>query len=310
MKDYDVIVVGDLNPDLVLTGDVVPAFGQTEKVIDDARVVVGSSAGIFACGAARLGLRVAFAGLVGDDAFGAFMRGALAERGVDTSGVVVTGRVTTGVSVILSQVNDRAILTHLGTIAALRLAHIDMGLVARARHLHLASYFLLAGLRPEVPALFDQAHALGLTVSLDTNYDPAEAWDSGVRDALARADIFLPNATEAVALTGASDTAAALGALAAVTPAVVVKLAGEGAIARRGEETAAARAYPVDVADTTGAGDSFDAGFIYGWLNGWGLERCLRMACACGSLSTRAVGGIAGQPTAAEALALVSSTEE
>ncbi|MFN8500183.1 MAG: carbohydrate kinase family protein, partial [Anaerolineae bacterium] len=300
MKDFDVVVVGDLNPDVVLSGDVVPVFGQTEKVIEDARVVVGSSAGIFACGAARLGLRVAFAGLVGDDAFGAFMRRALAERGVDTSGVVVTGEVTTGVSVILSQVHDRAILTHLGTIAALRLADIDLGLVARARHLHLASYFLLAGLRPDAPALFDAAHALGLTVSLDTNYDPAEAWDGGLRDALARADIFLPNATEALAITGALDANVALAALAAVTPTVAVKLGAAGAIARRGEETAASASFPVVVADTTGAGDSFDAGFLYAWLNGWGLARCLRVACACGSLSTRAVGGIAGQPTAAE----------
>ncbi|MFN8483676.1 MAG: carbohydrate kinase family protein [Anaerolineae bacterium] len=310
MKDFDVVVVGDLNPDVVLTGDVVPAFAQTEKIIEDARVVVGSSAGIFACGAARLGLRVAFAGLVGDDAFGAFMRAALTERGVDTSGVVVTDRVTTGVSVILSLVNDRAILTHLGTIAALRLADIDMGLVARARHLHLASYFLLAGLRPDVPALFDQAHALGLSVSLDTNYDPAEAWDGGLRDALPRADIFLPNATEALAITGAPDLAAALAALAARTPTVAVKLGADGAIGQRGEATAAAPAFPVAVADTTGAGDSFDAGFIYGWLNGWGLARCLRLACACGSLSTRAVGGIAGQPTAAAALALARPGEE
>ncbi len=304
MRDYDVVVVGDLNPDLVLTGDVTPAFGQTEKLIDDARVVVGSSAGIFACGAARLGLRVAFAGLVGKDAFGDFMRGALAERGVDTSSVVVTDEVTTGVSVILSLVNDRAILTHLGTIGALRLAHIDMGLVARARHLHLASYFLLAGLRPDVPALLDQAHALGLTVSLDTNYDPVETWDGGLRAALARADVFLPNAVEATAITGMPDPHAALAALAALTPTVAVKLGAEGAIARHGEETAASPSFPVRVADTTGAGDSFDAGFVYGWLQGWDLARCLRVACACGSLSTRAVGGIAGQATAAEALAL------
>ncbi len=304
MRDYDVIVVGDLNPDVVLTGDVVPAFGQTEKVIDDAQVVVGSSAGIFACGAARLGLRVAFAGLVGNDAFGAFMRDALAARGVDTSGIVVTDDVTTGVSVILSRVNDRAILTHIGTIGALRLAHIDMNLLSRARHLHLASYFLLASLRSDVPRLFDQAHALGLTVSLDTNYDPAETWDGGLHDALARADIFLPNATEAVAITGAADPDAALAALAAITPTVAVKRGAAGAMARRGGETVVAPSFPVAVADTTGAGDSFDAGFIYGWLQGWDLARCLRVACACGSLSTRAIGGIAGQATAAEAEAL------
>ncbi len=303
-RDFDVLVVGDLNPDLVLTGDVTPAFGQTEKLIDDARLTLGSSAGIFACGAARLGLRVAFAGLVGDDEFGVFMRRGLAQRGVDTSGIVTTGEVTTGLGVILSRGDDRAILTHLGTIGALRLDHIDPALLARARHLHLASLFLLRSLRPAVPTLFDQAHALGLTVSLDTNYDPAERWDGDVHAALARADVFLPNATEALALTGAADPQAALAALAERTPTVAVKLGADGAIARRGDEVVAAPAYPQTVRDTTGAGDAFDAGFVYAWLQGWPLADCLRLACACGSLSTRALGGIDGQGTLAEALAL------
>ena len=72
-RDYDVVVVGELNADLILRGDVTPAFGQVEKIIDDAALTIGSSSAIFACGAARLGLRVAFIGKVGDDEFGRFM---------------------------------------------------------------------------------------------------------------------------------------------------------------------------------------------------------------------------------------------
>ncbi len=70
MKDIDVLVVGELNVDLILTGDVTPGFGQAEKLVDDATLTLGSSSAIFACGAARLGLRVAFIGKVGDDDFG------------------------------------------------------------------------------------------------------------------------------------------------------------------------------------------------------------------------------------------------
>lgn len=84
-KPFDLVVVGDVNADLVLSGDVTPVFGQVEKLLDDASLVIGGSATIFACGAARLGLRVAFVGKVGDDVFGHFMLDALNRRGIDTT---------------------------------------------------------------------------------------------------------------------------------------------------------------------------------------------------------------------------------
>ena len=303
MKDFEVAVVGEFNADLILRGDVTPDFKQVEKLIDDATLTVGSSSAIFACGAARLGLRTTFIGKTGDDELGRFMRRELTARGVDTTGLVADPAIKTGLSVILSRGEDRAILTYPGSIPLLRYAEIDLALLARARHLHLGSYFLLDALRPDIPALFDAAHARGLTVSLDTNYDPTEKWDGGLAEALRRADIFLPNETELRAMTRASGLDAALTAAAARVPTVAVKLGGRGAAARRGAESAQAAALPVRVVDTTGAGDSFDAGFVYGCLAGWELPRALRLACVCGALSTRAAGGVEAQATLAEALA-------
>ena len=302
-KNIDVLVVGELNADLILLGDVTPEFGQKEKVIDDASLTLGSSSGIFACGAARLGLRVAFVGKIGDDEFGRFVRGQLEAREVDTAGLVVDSTLKTGLSVILSRGSNRAILTHLGSIAALRYSEVSRDLVARARHMHLGSYFLLDALRPDVPALFDLAHSFGLTISLDTNYDPAETWNGGLADALRRADVFLPNETELRAIAGVADIEAALECLARQTPLVAAKLGAEGAIAQAGDEVARAPSLPLDVVDTTGAGDSFDAGFVYGYLAGWDLARTLCLGCVCGSLSTRAAGGTTAQATLAEALA-------
>ncbi len=299
--EFDVLVAGDLNADLVLTGDVVPAFGQAEKLVEDASLTIGSSAGIFACGAARLGLRTALAGVTGADEFGGYMRRALEARGVDTSAVVVDPGLKTGLSVILSRGGDRAILTYAGSITRLRLEHLDLARLGRARHLHLAAYFLLEALRPDVPRLFAAARAAGLTTSLDTNYDPARRWDGGLDEVLRHTDLFLPNEVEAGAITGEAEPRAALDALARRVPTVALKLGAAGALAQQGTELASAPALPGDVVDTTGAGDSFDAGFLRGWLDGWPLERCLRLACACGSLSTRAAGGTAGQPTLAEA---------
>ena len=261
---------------------------------------------IFACGAARLGLRVAFIGKAGDDEFGRFMLRELNQRGIDTSGVVIDPRLPTGLSVILSRPFDRAILTLLGSIAALRFDEIDLSLLSRARHLHLGSYYLLDALRPEVPHLFDEARARELTISIDTNYDPTEQWAGGLREALQRVDVFLPNETELLAITHEDSIEAGLDRLAEL-PTVAVKLGARGAAARRGSHIVYADSIPVKVVDTTGAGDSFDAGFVYAYLTGQDLVQALRLACACGSLSTRAAGGTAAQATLDEALAALQS---
>jgi sugar/nucleoside kinase (ribokinase family) len=310
MRDIDIVVVGELNTDLILRGDVAPAFGQAEKIIDDADLVLGSSSAIFACGAARLGLRVAFIGKVGDDEFGRFVIHALSARGVDTQGVVVDPTIKTGLSVILSRGNDRAILTYLGSISALRYEEINLSLLRRARHLHLGSYFLLAALRPQVPSLFAKAQKFGLSTSLDTNYDPAGQWAGGLAEVLVQTDIFLPNETELLAISRQETLEAALSTLAEQVPLVAAKLGPNGATARKGQKQARAEALPVAVVDTTGAGDSFDAGFIYGYLAGWDLSRALRLGCSCGSLSTQAAGGTAAQPTLAEALAALEQETE
>ena len=117
--DFDVVAVGDLNADLILAGDVTPVFGQVEKVIDDATLTMGGSTSIFACGAARLGLRVAFVGKVGSDPIGDFLLDTLVSRGIDIAGVRRDAHIKTGLTVILSRGVDRAMLTYLGTLGAL-----------------------------------------------------------------------------------------------------------------------------------------------------------------------------------------------
>jgi sugar/nucleoside kinase (ribokinase family) len=298
----DILVLGELNADLILRGDVVPEWGQTEKLIDDAALTLGSSSAIFACGAARLGLRVAFVGVTGDDLLGRFCREALEERGVDTSGVVVDPALRTGMTVILQLPDDRAMLTFPGAIPTLRAEMVDPVLLAGARHIHVGSYFWQTALQPGLPALFVQARARGATTSLDTQWDPSGAW-AGLEGVLAATDILLPNEAEACALAHESDWRRALKLLAARVPIVAVKRGASGAAAMCGDAFAEAAAPNVRVVDAVGAGDSFDAGFVYGALAGWPFERGLALAVACGALSTRAAGGTAAQPTLVEALA-------
>jgi sugar/nucleoside kinase (ribokinase family) len=302
------VAIGEVNADLILSGDVQPAFGQVEKLIRDARLCIGSSAAIFACGAARLGLKTAIVGKVGRDVFGTFMIESLKERGVDTSGLVVDPDIPTGLSVIFSRGQDRAILTYPGTISALRHSEIAFTVVRAARHLHLSSYFLLDSLRPEIPRLFREAREAGLTVSMDTNFDPAEKWNDGVQNALRHVDVFLPNAAEAKAMTGQDLAEDAIRILAERIPLVAVKLGERGAMVRQGATPAVVLgASRGDVVDTVGAGDSFDAGFLFGFLKGWEPRRSLELAIACGSLSTRKAGGTDAQPELHEAMRFVQA---
>ncbi len=306
-KKFDVLVAGEINPDLVLSGDVVPEFGQVEKLVDSASLVIGSSAAIFACAAARLGLKVSFVGICGEDIFGRFMLDEMSRHGVDVSEVRVDPKSRTGLSVILSKGNDRAILTHTGCMADLQADHVSDSMLQKCRHLHVTSYFLQTGLQAGLPDLYQRAHKLGLSTSLDTNWDPSERW-MGVLGILPLVDIFLPNENEAVAITGARTIGQALKRLGQQVGTVALKRGAQGALACRGEETATAVALAGGLVDTVGAGDSFDAGFIYGYINGWELERSLWLAATCGSLSTRAAGGIAGQSTLEEAMRYVPPT--
>ncbi len=302
MKQYDVLVAGEINPDLILSdAQLAVGFGQQETLVENLALTIGSSSVIFACGAARLGLRVGFVGVVGDDLFGHFMLDAMRGRQVDVTPVIVDKTVKTGLSVILSRGANRAILTYPGAIGALRAERITNDLLSQARHVHVASYFLQTRLREGLSDFFRRAHNLGLTISLDTNWDPSEQWDE-LEDLLRLVDVFLPNENEALAITQADTIDTALERLGQVSKIVAVKLGARGSIAKCGREMAASDALPVKVVDTVGAGDSFDAGFLFGFLNRWPLTKSLRLACTCGSLSTQAAGGTDGQPTLDQAM--------
>ena len=310
MKTYDILIAGEINPDLILSGNVVPEFGQVEKLVADATLAIGSSSAIFACGAARLGLSVAFIGVCGDDVFGRFMLDEMQKRNVVVSNVIVRADGQTGLSVILSQPfdyaqGDRAILTYSGLIPTLQASDITDALLRPARHLHVAAYFLQTKLQPDLPNLFRRAHSLGLTTSLDTNYDPSEQW-VGFDELLSATDIFLPNKTEAISITKLDDVESAATQLANKSKLVAIKLGSDGALACKEDLIIRSDSVSVNVADTVGAGDSFDAGFLYGYLNDWELQRSLRLACVCGALSTQRAGGTDGQPTLEEAMNYVS----
>ncbi len=296
-KKFDIAVIGDVNPDLILTGkDIIPEFGQVEKWIDDAELTIGGSAGIFAVGAAKLGLKVTFIGKVGDDHFGHFMKERMTAQGIDVSGLVIDPSVKTGLSISLSDGNDRAILTFGGSNLLLNFQDIDFEIVAQSRHLHSGSVYLLNNIRQDLAIVYKKAKEMGLSTSIDTNYDPKEKWEGDIFNVLDYTDVFLPNMTELMAISGEKDPDSAIRHLTKNRNLLVaVKNGEDGAFAEKDKVRYPAETIQVKPVDTTGAGDSFDAGFLFGFLNGLGIEKSLRIGCICGALSTLGIGGTSAQ---------------
>jgi sugar/nucleoside kinase (ribokinase family) len=305
---FDLLVIGDANPDVVVGPVDRPIlFGQRERLVPAGSLVLGGSAAIMACGAARLGLGVAFAGRVGDDPAGDFVRTSLSDRGVNVDALVVDPALPTPLTTILTSGEDRAILTSPGCLPATTSEDVPPDLVRSVRHVHAASFYLMPELAAGLAGLFKEAKAAKATTSLDPNDDPAGAWDRTVLDPVLRfTDYFLPNAAEALALTGHHSVEDASGILARRGPLVVVKNGSDGALAHNGTKVVTAPAVTVDTVDAVGAGDSFDAGWVAAVLNGSKPDRALALAAACGSLSTRAAGGTAAQPSWDEVIGRVT----
>ena len=175
------------------------------------------------------------------------------------------------------------------------------------QHFHVSAYFLQDGLREGLKELFRAAHEAGLTTSLDTGWDPTERWDGELIDTLTEVDVFLPNESEIQAITGCQDVLAGLARLQNGRTLVIGKLGADGCIAACQGRIIRQPAFPVEVVDTTGAGDSFVAGFLHAWLRRRTLEDCLRFASACGALSTRGIGGTTSQPSYSEAESFLSA---
>ena len=298
MCRWDVMTYADLCVDLVMrAADVAPEFGQKEKILDSYTAIMGGSCSIFACQCAKLGLKTAVVGRLGKDVFSPIVLDELTSAGVDTQFVVLDSNTATGLTCILQAPSDRAMLTVLGSIVAVQAADAPEELMANVRHLHIGSYYLMKQMQSLYPQLLPGLRSRGVTVSLDTNWDPEERWD-GLDELVGLVDIFLPNENEVKAITGLDDPWEGAAALAAKFPVVAVKLGQKGALACAGGQRFAADALSVSFVDAVGAGDSFDGGFVFGWLNNMPIQDCLRLGCFCGSMNVTKQGGTAGQPTA------------
>ncbi len=284
----DVTCIGDINVDIVTSkiGDVPPRDSQI--LVEDMGLSSGGCCANFSKALSRLGAEVRFIGRVGDDLFGDFVRQSM--EGIDLR-LSVGGK--TGITVAIAfDVDSRSFITFPGSNSELSFGDIDLDLI-EGRCLHVASFFL-QGLREKTKELIDFAHSRDMFVSFDTGWDP-RGWSGEdkkiVEDVLGGVDVFFPNLAEGEAITGSGDKKTICDELLDLgTRIVALKCGKDGSFIATKDDYFFVPAFKVDAVDTTGAGDVFDAGLIYGYLEGWDLEKVGRFASAAAALSTRGRG--------------------
>jgi len=291
---FDVTLVGEFNVDLLLYGLPEELPVERELLAHSARMVLGGSPAITAHNLAALGNRVGFVSMAAKDTFATLCMSELAAAGVDLSRAVeAADGVGTGVTVLLQHEHARRMLTYPGTTTRLRFDDLDLDYLKSSRHFHLSSYFLQMAMKDDVPRLFSLLKDAGLTTSLDTNDDPHEQWDLSIIDVLRHTDVLLPNEQEACKLAHAVNLEDAIAWMLQYVPLVVVKRSADGAIACTRGHRYTAPAMQMDAIDAVGAGDSFNAGFLHGYVRGWPVEQCLQYGNLAGAYSTTAIGGVA-----------------
>lgn len=293
----DVVVVGEYYWDLIFTGlPEVPRLGA-DLFARDFATLPGAS---FTTATAlhRLGLRTAWAADFGTDLFSQLALDAARKEGLDDRLFRRLDQKLERVSTAFSFAHDRGFVSY-----AVRddLPPTPEALASAAPKALLLQSFRL---QPELLALARAAKRQGVLVYLDCQHVPHRIDSPGVAELFREIDIFAPNESEALAFTGAPDLSTALERLSAMVPTVLVKRGAAGAIGVSRGERCAVPAPAVTVVDTTGAGDSFNAGFLYGRLRGFDFRDSLSLAASCGALATTDYGGRA-LPREAELLAMI-----
>ena len=291
-RRFDVTIAGEINLDLILYGlpEVMPV--ERELLATGFQMTLGGSSAITAHNLAMLGVRVGFVTRTGGDELGKLAMSRMAESGADVSASSVgDGTTGTGVTMLLPHGADRHILTYPGTMAEMRCEDLPWEYVSDSRHFHLSSLFLQTGLQAGLPALLRRLKQAGLTLSLDTNDDPEDAWGSVFQEVLGLVDVFLPSERELCRITGAGDVDEALVRIQSRVATTVVKCGARGAVVQRQGERLEVGGVRVTPVDTIGAGDSFNAGFLSAYVRGETIAEAARVGNVTGALSTLSFGG-------------------
>ena len=299
------LFIGDVNADLIMAGIERLPEPDREIACREMRLTIGSPVAIAACAYASLGGDAALSGLAGEDQYGDFVLEGLAEFGVDTSPVERTRDVDTGLTLCLIVDGQRAQVTYPGAIALFDGKQLTEERLRGYAHLHFAGVYLQKSFLPHLTEVLDRAKRLGITTSLDPQWDDTERWD-GMGAWLPLVSWFFANEVEACSITGTDSAEAACRALSDRTPCPIVKLGARGALIWDGESVQLIPPFRAEIVDTTGAGDSFAAGTLFARKElGYSLPDAVRFGNAVGARCCGFLGGVAARSTCDDILAYI-----
>lgn len=290
----DVLLPSPYFCDLVFTGlPDIPRLG--EEIFSQGLKVLPGAGFIPALALTRLGLKVDWACDFGNDFFSRYVLEEAGRQNLSARLFRMHHQSLQAVTVAYSFSHERAFLSYMDPLPPRDLSSLVRENPARC--LMLTFFHYGADFIETVHA----AHAQGSLVFMEGQVlGDASLANPQVLTALRSVDIFAPNENEALQLTGEKNIESALKHLAELTPIVVIKLGRNGAIAQTKDELVHVDGILMDVVDTTGAGDNFDCGFLYGLLHNYSLKNCLHCGNFCGSRSTTAYGGWEASPTASK----------
>jgi sulfofructose kinase len=287
--DFDVLALGQNSLDRVAVVDRLPAFGG-KLAAREYHELPGGQIATAALACARLGLRTAYVGSVGDDEAGERVLAPLRAAGIDCSGVKRVSGALTQVAIILvdRETGERIVFWYRDPRLSLRPQDLDLDRIRRARAL------LVDAGDPSTAATAARiAREAGRAVVLD-----ADTLAPGLPELLGQVDFPIVSRSFAEAFGDGRTARDGLDAIALRgTRLAVVTLGPSGAVARQGERVIESPAFRVEVVDTTGAGDVFHAAFARALLDGGDAETVLRTAGAAAALACRALGAQGGIPT-------------
>jgi sugar/nucleoside kinase (ribokinase family) len=287
--------------------------GQNISLLDEIRVTVAGTAGGTAVDLAKLGAEVVSIGALGDDEIGDVVRGILRRYGVDPSGLVEKVGVQTSATMLPIRPNgERPALHVMGANAKFSADDVDLDSLSTFDVVHVGGTFLMPTFDGvQAASVLRAAHEAGAITTMDVLGVSRPGLDETLRPSLEFLDYFMPNIEEAQMVTGLVDRSE-IGQyfLEHGVGTVILKMGAEGSsIHRQGVPEVLVPAYRVDVVDTTGCGDAYDAGLIWALASGWDLLEAARLASACGSLVATGLGSDAGITDLASTIAFMNSAE-
>ena len=287
------LVIGDLNVDLIVADINGPLEKGSEVTAKNHFLDIGGSGGIFAVVLSELGIKTYLISKISNDFFGNYLIERLKYHGAGTDKILIEECKDTGVTLSLTYPEDKIQISSVEMVKKFNYDDIIFEGLENIRHVHFTSYYMMDSLQKDYLKIITSIKKIygDVTFSMDTNDDPSDEWGREIYNILPHIDIFMINKKEALMITKKDNITDALDELGRLTATVVIKLGIKGYIAKVNGRMYKSHSINAVFKDSTGAGDNFDAGFIYGFLNNMEPEKSLHIGNICGSISVEYLGG-------------------